>query len=294
MKFFKHFTDAHRGKSLQQLKRRFGFDGIGRYWTFIELCAEKMTKEQASEFTEEHCVFEFERSYLMLSLGYANLKQASSYLQAMAELGLCSVEAQGELYRCSVPKLLECMDRDSKRARQERAAGAPKKKIKKKIKDKEEDKDKEGEEEHKITQNNPTITQTKPKVSPKKPKHSPESPSSSSSKELRKEEKSGPGPDESQAIVPDGPIGQEIVGEFYARWRERYHKRAPLLDADRKQLKRLAESLGLNEAKSLIRRYLSMDEAWFKTKSHDVSTLMSNLPKIQAGETKLVRFAVPD
>lgn len=137
MKFIKHFTDAHRGKSMRLLLKKFGPAGIGRYWILVELCAEKMTKGKDEEFTEKHCVFEFERSYLSTSLGFGNLHQCSTYLAAMADLGLCSVEESADLCRCSMPKLLECLDRDTKRARKERGQAAPKNKNKNKKKDKE-------------------------------------------------------------------------------------------------------------------------------------------------------------
>lgn len=137
MKFFKHFTDAHRGRSMQVLLKNLGMAGVGRYWLFVELCAEKLHKAKDEEYTEAHCHFEFERAYLMRSLGYANLKQCSSYLHALAELGLCSVSDSAEVFSCSMPKLLECMDRDSKRARTERAPSAPKRKRKKEEKEKE-------------------------------------------------------------------------------------------------------------------------------------------------------------
>ena len=165
MKFFKHFTDSHRGKSLQQLRRSLGFEGVGRYWTFVELCVEKLEKGRNEELTDCHCEFEFERTYLMQSLGYASHKQVSNFLKILAELGLITDQARGHLeptlntptpcgdasvssrwleanamvFRCSMPKLLESMDRDSKRARTMRVGAAPKKK--KKIKDKELDKE---------------------------------------------------------------------------------------------------------------------------------------------------------
>jgi len=137
MKFFKHFTDAHRGQSLQILRRKYDVAGIGRYWLFVELCAEKMTKHKEEEYSEKHCSFEFEKVYLMRCLGYANLKQCSSYLHALAELGLSAVQETPETYRCSMPKLLECIDRDSNRARTLRVVGAPKRKRKNKEKEEE-------------------------------------------------------------------------------------------------------------------------------------------------------------
>lgn len=141
MKFFKHFTDAHRGQSLQLLKRKRGFEAIGRYWALVEMCAEKLEKRADEEFTAEHCVFVFDKSLLMQSLGYHNHTTTLRYLDDLAVIGLCSVRDDGETYVCSMPKLLECLDRDTKRARTERAMPAPK--IKNKDKDKELDKDKE-------------------------------------------------------------------------------------------------------------------------------------------------------
>lgn len=145
MKFFKHFVDAHRGSSLQILRQKYGMAAVGRYWTFVELCAEKMNKERDEEYTEHHTTFAFAKPYLTSSLGYANLKQASSYLEALAELGLCSTQDMGDVWACSMPKLLECIDRDAKRARPERGRAAPKNKNQEKEKeiDKEGEKDKE-------------------------------------------------------------------------------------------------------------------------------------------------------
>jgi len=139
MKFFKHFTDSHRGQSLRILKNQFGFEGIGRYWTLVELCAEKLEKLPEEEFSEAHCHFEFEKSYVMGALGYPNLTLCRRYLDAIATLGLCSIDENETLYRCSMPKLLESLDRDTRRARKVRGPSAPKIKNK----DKEEDKDKE-------------------------------------------------------------------------------------------------------------------------------------------------------
>lgn len=137
MRFFKHFTDSGRGKSLQLLKSKFGMAGIGRYWTLVELCAEKLAKNPEEEYAEGHCTFAFAPAYLTSSLGYGNLKQASTYLGALSDLGLCSVREVGDVIECSMPKLLECIDRDTKRARIVRATSAPKKKNKKENKNKE-------------------------------------------------------------------------------------------------------------------------------------------------------------
>lgn len=132
MKFFKHFTDAHSGKSMQLLRKKFGLRGIGFYWVLVEICAAKMDKDSEEQFTAEHCNFHFEKTYLMRSLGSPSLKHLSIYLRSLDELCLISYSEVDDLYAISMPKLLECLDRDSNRARKERDESAPK--IKKKIK----------------------------------------------------------------------------------------------------------------------------------------------------------------
>ena len=135
MKFFKHFVDAHRGQSLQLLRKRHGWAANGKYWAFVELCAEKLVKEAQEEFTEAHCKFTFAKDYLRSSLGFGNLQQMLTFLQALADLDLSSFEDKGDVVLCSMPKLLEALDRDTNRARIERDESAPKNKKKSKEKD---------------------------------------------------------------------------------------------------------------------------------------------------------------
>ncbi len=132
MKFFKHFTDAHTGESLQALKREFGMAGIGRYWTLIEICANRIEKRSDEEANETHCQFRFDIAYLTATLGYGNATQTLTYLRRVADLSLTSFERQGDVVVTSIPKLLECMDSDYRRSRHDRGTVAPK--IKKEIK----------------------------------------------------------------------------------------------------------------------------------------------------------------
>jgi hypothetical protein len=153
LKFFKHFTDAHRGKSLRLLQKKFGFAGKGRYWDLVELCAEKLEKERADEFTLEHCVFEFEKTSLMRSLGYPNLTLASRYLDALVSLGLVSLDDLGDTWLVSMPKLLESLDRDTRRPRPVRVRAAPKKKNKE-----EEEDNRESNKENKEFEQAPNLS----------------------------------------------------------------------------------------------------------------------------------------
>lgn len=133
MKFFKHFTDAHRGKSLKPIRRKFGMAGIGMWWTLVELCAEKLDKDESESFTEAHCAFEFDRFHLASELGTKQVR-LENILGSFSDHSLIESESSGNIIRIKMPKLLECLDRDSRRARTERGQAAPK--IKNKIKNK--------------------------------------------------------------------------------------------------------------------------------------------------------------
>jgi len=134
LKFFKHFTDSHRGKSMLAVKRKLGTKGIGAYWILVELCAEKLDKGAAELFDESHCSFEFDTEYLRDTLQTHQLKNLEMYLRCYGDVGLMSHQSIDDVTTIYMPKLLECLDRDSKRARTQRDHSAPKIKSKRKRK----------------------------------------------------------------------------------------------------------------------------------------------------------------
>lgn len=107
--------------------------GVGMYWTLAELCGEKLKKDPEEEFTRAHCDFDFECGYLCRELG-TNRRGIGHVLGVFAEHSLISADCFEDVIRIKMPKLLECLDRDSKRARIPRVDGAPKKKIENKNK----------------------------------------------------------------------------------------------------------------------------------------------------------------
>lgn len=121
MRFFKHFTDAHRGQSLQKLKRVYGYEIIGRYWDLVEICAEKLTKERDEVYTDDHCVFSFDVRYLAATLQTHQASRLLMYLSWLADVQLMSFSCTGDVVSIHMPKLLECIDRDAKKVRTGRA-----------------------------------------------------------------------------------------------------------------------------------------------------------------------------
>lgn len=131
MKFFKHFADAHRGKSLTSLMNEFGLEGYAAYFILMEMCAEKLKKEPEEGFTAEHCRFTFNERTLREKLRMRSTK-VELFLNSCSTLVLLQFTRTEDEFNFYVPKLLECLDRDSRRARHDRVQAAPKIKSKEK------------------------------------------------------------------------------------------------------------------------------------------------------------------
>lgn len=131
MKFFKHFVDAHDGHTLTTLFQELGHMGPSCYWTLVELCAEKLDKKEEEEFSVAHCNFRFHERVLRTKLRVSS-RNLRKFLGICSELSQVFSTFSGNQIEIEFPKLLESLDRDSKRARAVRGQSAPK--IKKKIK----------------------------------------------------------------------------------------------------------------------------------------------------------------
>lgn len=123
---------------MQNLFEHMGHVGIACYWILVEMCAEKLDKNPSEEFTESHCNFTFHEKILRQNLRLSKGK-LETFLGFCQGFSLLFFKKSESLYEIGMPKLLESLDRDTKRARTERAMAAPKKK--KEDKDKEEDKE---------------------------------------------------------------------------------------------------------------------------------------------------------
>jgi hypothetical protein len=69
MRWFKHFVDNNRSQEMLQIKRELGMGGIGSFWCLVEACSESMEKARDERFSEDHCHFSFDKSYLANILG---------------------------------------------------------------------------------------------------------------------------------------------------------------------------------------------------------------------------------
>ncbi len=118
MKFFKHFTDAHRGQSLQGLMDELSHMGL-TYWIIVEMCVEKVGEKLDSKgpgyrLNKDDCEFEFHQRILRQSMrvSLTNLKRI---LDECSTLDLLSYEMNENIVKIKMPKILKSLERTKKK-----------------------------------------------------------------------------------------------------------------------------------------------------------------------------------
>jgi len=106
MKWFKHYTDAHEGQTLQRLYRKFGLEGEARYWRLVEFLA----KQYGNNDTIFYVSLETIRGLLRLR----SLNDCRLFLDHLATISDLLVEYNGNDCQISYPKLSEIRDNHTK------------------------------------------------------------------------------------------------------------------------------------------------------------------------------------
>jgi hypothetical protein len=132
MRWFKHYSDAEFSESLSKLEAKFGFEGLGRYWRFVEFLNR--------QFDGVDVCFTIESSKIRQLLRFRSLNDWRSFADQLAIIRGLKLDHSGNVCEIKAPILLELQGRDFKKARQGRAKTAPKRKNRL-DKDKEEDKE---------------------------------------------------------------------------------------------------------------------------------------------------------
>jgi hypothetical protein len=87
-----------------------------------------------------------------------------------------------------------------------------------------------------------------------------------------------PEPIEKRPVKPAAPDGtQRVIARYVELWQARYKSKIHLSGKDIGLLRTLTKDHGEESAIKLLESYLSMLEAWFVTKRHDLVTLTQNL-----------------
>ncbi len=130
MKWFKHYSNATHNLGLSTIIDKFGFEGYGRYWRFLEFLCENFDGESTDFKISKRVI----RDILRIRSGY----KLDNYLVAIGLLSGIKIIKEDSSYKVSAPILLELKSRDFKKARHDRATTVPKNKNKNKNKSKKE------------------------------------------------------------------------------------------------------------------------------------------------------------
>jgi len=139
MKWFKHMSDSSEGRSLQFIMEKTGLEGYAIYFILMEMCASKIEPIYGRDLVETDFKFTFS-SRIVRSRLRINSTKTDYILSIYQQLGLLLFKKSEKEYTFEVPKLLEYMDRDSKKTRQNRGKTAARPRL---DKDKDKDKDKD-------------------------------------------------------------------------------------------------------------------------------------------------------
>jgi hypothetical protein len=156
MEYFKHFTNANENTVIIEAMNRFGHLGYAAWFILLEMCAEKMTKNQNETYTNVHIKFSFSERLVRQKLRISRTK-VEEILNFFQTFSLLSWERVDNELKIELPKLLESLDRDQRRARQARDNAAPRARLEYKNK---EYKNKESKKEEKRTLRNDDSVKT--------------------------------------------------------------------------------------------------------------------------------------
>lgn len=137
MKWFKHYSDNHRGQSVNALMDELGYFGPFIYYTIYEICSEKLQGSTEQPIGIDDCIFRLHRR-VVCSATRAKPSSVTRGLTLGQSCGLWSFKIDGDYFEIKIPILLDLLDSDQKKTRLKRDRFSAKKRL-----DKEEDKEEE-------------------------------------------------------------------------------------------------------------------------------------------------------
>lgn len=114
MKWLKVMSDTHRGRSMQFLLDAMGHKGLC-YYFLIEMCAEKLEKNEQGVVTEKDCEFYFHSRVISSALRLSDAN-VSLLLRHCEDLGLCEARRNGSEIFIKMPMLLNLLERNYKKS----------------------------------------------------------------------------------------------------------------------------------------------------------------------------------
>lgn len=141
MRWFKHYSDMYRGRSINDLFEKMGHTGPCCYFLLLELCTEKLDKNYDKNNGNLEFVFRFSERFVRQNLRISSGK-LEVFLNICREHSLLNFKLVENILEIEMPILLDLLDSDFKRTRRRRDSDVTLEPL-----DKDKDKDKDIEEE---------------------------------------------------------------------------------------------------------------------------------------------------
>lgn len=121
MKWFKHYSNTMESDSIMELKRKFGFEGLGRYWVFIEYLNKLWVD------SNDPPIFDIQREAMRNLFGIRSWNGLETFLDHLGTIPGMVVERSGNgpgmvaerspnVYRIKAPILLKLLHSDFKKS----------------------------------------------------------------------------------------------------------------------------------------------------------------------------------
>jgi hypothetical protein len=123
MRWFKHYSDNYRGRSVHGLFDELGHVGVASYYIMLEICAEKLNKAKNVDLDETDMIFGFSERFLRQNLRISSTK-LEHFLNISQTFGLLSYKKIEKTFEIKMPILLDLLDSDFKKTRSRRVDDA--------------------------------------------------------------------------------------------------------------------------------------------------------------------------
>lgn len=250
MRWFKHYSDNYRGRSVETLYDEMGHVGISCYYLFMEICTEKMERKSDNGEAMVSPRLHFGVKFVQRNLRLTRAK-LERWLHLGATLGLFSYEISEKELQIDIPILLELLDSDSKRSRSRRATDAsqPRLDIDRDIEG-EGDGEREGDRDSIIAK---TIFDPSPNATKTRKK---------------------------KATSSVDPKASALVAHYCENFKTRYSVNPSVSKADSGILKNIFESMGIDRAKDLISAYFEMPDTYVIKAKHPIKLLSYKINEV--------------
>lgn len=258
MRWFKHFSDNYRGRSINYLHKKMGHTGIACYYLLLEICTEKMEKDQEQSLDKGDCVLVLDANFVRTSLK-TSANRVLTLLGHCQDFGLIEFRIFESDIEIKIPMLWDLLDYDSKRSRARRARAGLRPRLY-------------------------TETYASPDVAP--PESETYAARNASPPESEVYIKKSILVPETKSLVPKkkqqpNPDNLKIWQAYFTAYNERYNVDPVRNAAVNKQISNLRERLGVTDAIAVVEFFLKHNDSFYLKGTHSIGLCLRDCESLR-------------